>query len=232
MTSGVLVGEPASGKQGVVRVLVVDDHQTLADLLEVALSGQPELACVGVATDLDAAVRLVDSLRPDVVVLDVHFAGDARDGVSVTAEITARHPATRVVLLTGAPTRDVLRRAAAAGACSVVAKDGSLDELLQAVRAARTGGMVVPPEMLRRLLVEPQRRTPQPRLTRREADVLARMERGVDTRGIARELGISVNTCRGYVKSLLGKLNAHSQLEAVAIARTGRSGDGETGSGH
>jgi DNA-binding NarL/FixJ family response regulator len=208
-------------------VLVVDDHQTFADLLEIALAGQPDLVCVGVATDLDVALGLVDSLSPDVVVMDVHFASDARDGVAVTAQITSLHPDTRVVLLTGAPNKEVLRRAAAAGACSVIAKDGSLGELLTAVRGARTGGMMVHPEMLRRLLVEiPQQRAVQPRLTGREAEVLAMLELGIATRGIARELGISLNTCRGYVKTLLAKLNAHSQLEAVAISRTGRLRDG------
>ena len=212
-----------SGPGQVSRVLVVDDHQTFADLLDVALSGQPDLECVGVATDLDDAMEQVDRLRPDLVVMDVQFGSDSRDGISATAQITARHASTRVVLLTGAPSKEVLRRAAAAGACSVIAKDGSLDELLGAVRSARAGGMVVHPEMLRKLLVEiPEQRVAQPRLTGREADVLAMLELGVDTRGIARELGISLNTCRGYVKSLLAKLNAHSQLEAVAIARTGR----------
>jgi DNA-binding NarL/FixJ family response regulator len=206
---------------------VVDDHQTFADLLQVALSGQPDLVCVGVASDLDTGLRLVDELEPDLVVMDVQFAGDGRDGISATSQITARRPDTRVVLLTGAPSKEVLRRAAAAGACSVIAKDGSLEELLTAIRGARTGGMTVQPEMLRRLLVEiPQQRVVQPRLTGREAEVLAMLELGVDTRGIARELGISLNTCRGYVKTLLAKLNAHSQLEAVAISRTGRLRDG------
>jgi DNA-binding NarL/FixJ family response regulator len=230
MTTSCAPGPRVGGEaQGVSRVLVVDDHQTFGDLLQVALSGQPDLVCVGVATDLDAALALVERTHPDLVVMDVQFADDGRDGVSATAQITTQHPHTRVVLLTGAPSRDLLQRAAAAGACSVIAKDGSLEELLTAVRGARTGGMTVQPDMFRRLVVErPHQRAVHPRLTGREAEVLAMLELGIDTRGIARELGITVNTCRGYVKTLLAKLNAHSQLEAVAISRTGRLRDGRS----
>jgi DNA-binding NarL/FixJ family response regulator len=79
----------------------------------------------------------------------------------------------------------------------------------------------VPPQVLRQLLAdEPGLDRRPPQLTQREQDVLAMLEVGTDTRTIARELGITVNTCRGYVKTLLAKLDAHSQLEAVAVARS------------
>lgn len=202
-------------------VLIVDDHRTFGELLRLALSSEADLDCLEVATSLQSVVELVQRLRPDVVVMDVHFDSESGDGITATAQITAAAPWARVVLLTGAPDRDVLRRAASAGACSVIAKDGSLPDLLAAIRSARPGGLVVAPEMLRHLLLEaPVAERPLPVLTPRESDVLAMLELGIDTRTIADQLGISVNTYRGYVKTLLSKLHAHSQLEAVAIARS------------
>ncbi len=201
------------------RVVVIDDQRTFADLLVLALSGESDLECVGVAYGIDEGLALVARHTPDVVVLDVHFEGDRRDGVAACEAILAAHPATTVVLLTGQADGDLMRRAADAGVCSLLLKDGSLPELLRAVRTARPGGLVVHPTLLRSLITEERGRAPMPSLSRREKDVLAMMLTGQDARGIAGHLGISVNTCRGYVKSLMRKLNAHSQLEAVAIAR-------------
>ena len=101
-----------------------------------------------------------------------------------------------------------------------MAKNGSLPDLLQALRTAGDQGLVVHPVLLRSLMREG---SPVPdqqvRLSGREVDVLRLLAAGMDARVIAGQLGISLNTCRGYVKSLLSKLHAHSQLEAVAAAR-------------
>jgi DNA-binding NarL/FixJ family response regulator len=198
-------------------VLVVDDHQTFADLLEIAFEGEPDLACVGSAHSVAAGLSMVEQLRPDLVVMDVQL-GDG-DGVQATTTITARWPDVRVVVLTAHADASLMRRAADAGACCLLPKDGSLPELLTALRTARRGGFVVHPTLLKTLVSD--RPTPReyiPPLSRRETDVVQMLAVGMDVRAIAEELGISLNTCRGYVKSLLSKLNAHSQLEAVAAA--------------
>lgn len=202
-------------------VMVVDDHRTFADLLQVALSTEPDLHCLGVAYDIDSGLAMVEAQLPDLVVMDFQFAGDKRDGVVATSAITSRHPETRVVMLTGHPDPTLLKRAADAGASSLMPKDGSLPDLLLALRTARGGGLVVHPTLLKTLVTghRPTRPTPQTALSRREHDVLAMLMIGLDARAIADQLGISLSTCRGYVKTLLRKLDAHSQLEAVAIAR-------------
>jgi DNA-binding NarL/FixJ family response regulator len=111
-------------------------------------------------------------------------------------------------------------RATAAGASGFLSKNGPLGDVLNAVHTAHGGGMTVSTDILARLL---RSTTPVvgPRaggLTAREHEVLVLMGSGLDPRAIARRLGISVHTCRGYVKAVLGKLGAHSQLEAVAVA--------------
>ena len=148
--------------------------------------------------------------------MDLHFATSAVDGIDAAAQIRQTSPSTQVVVLTGHADRTVLCRAAEAGACSLVPKDGSLPELMGAIRAAGPGAMVVHPRLLRSLMTEPAETPDPPRLSRREIDVLGMLSLGMGTRSISDHLGISLHTCRGYVKSLLVKLDAHSQLEAVA----------------
>lgn len=202
-------------------VVVIDDHRIFADLLASGLSNTPDLECVGVAYDLQTGLSLVEEHRPQLVVMDYHFRGEDSDGVQATSTVITRHPSCCVVLLTGHAGADLMGRAAAAGASSLMPKNGSLPDLLVALRTARRGVLVVHHSLLSDAVTAHPTDPPPPRVTlsRRERDVLAMLTVGLDVRAIADQLGISMNTCRGYVKTLLHKLDAHSQLEAVAIAR-------------
>jgi DNA-binding NarL/FixJ family response regulator len=125
-----------------------------------------------------------------------------------------------VVVLTAHATQDLLERAGAAGACCLLPKDGALSDMLNALRTSRRDGLVVHPMLLKSLVGSRRKPLPYlPPLTAREADVLQMLAEGLDARAISRRLDISLNTCRGYVRGVLGKLDAHSQLEAVAIAK-------------
>jgi DNA-binding NarL/FixJ family response regulator len=196
------------------RVAVVDDHTTFSDLLCLALNAEDDLECVGTAADRVSTLALVKDIRPDIVVMDVQLGGE--DGVEITAELTSHHADLRVVILTAHASRDLMRRAIAARACGLLPKNGALPDLLRTLRSARRGGFVVDPHLFQSLLEKPE--DPLPALTPRELMVLRQLASGKDTATVARQLGLSVHTCRGYVKSLLVKLDAHSQLEAVAIA--------------
>lgn len=201
----------------VIRVLVVDDHNTFTELLTGALDREPDLSCVGSARSVEGALEQFKALMPDVVVMDYHLANG--DGLDAAAHILALRPETRIVMLTGDPTQEALERAAQIGICAFIPKDGSLTTVLDALRHARPGSMVIDPSLLSQLSA---RRTAAPPheglLTLREMSVLRLMADGNDVRTNARLLGISESTCRGYVKTILAKLGAHSQLEAVAIA--------------
>jgi DNA-binding NarL/FixJ family response regulator len=200
-----------------IRVLVVDDHRAVADAIALAIGGANDLVCVGTAHHVEDAFALTEQLEPDVVVMDVRL-GDG-DGVELTARLTRRFPALRVVILTAVVDHGLLQRAADAGASGIFPKDGSLADVLSAVRSASVDNLVVHPSLLRRLAKGPtQGSRPALSLTAREQDVLTLMADGRDSAQIARHLGISLLTCRGYVKSLLTKLDAHSQLEAVVVA--------------
>ena len=204
------------------RVLVVDDHKTFTDLVLMALAGEPDLQCVGAAHHAAAARTMAAQLVPDVVLMDVDLKAD--DGLDLTEELLAARPELRVVVLTAHSDVRVMRRAARIGACALLPKDGALPELLDALRHAQPGGFRVHPTLLHALITEDlvglTDRGHRPQLTAREQRVLELLAEAHDVRGISKELDISVHTCRGYVKTLLSKLDAHSQLEAVVVART------------
>lgn len=202
----------------VTRVVVIDDHRAFADLLALVLRGEPEFSCVGTAESLAQGLPLVERLQPDIVVMDLQL-GDG-DGISATARLVERNPAIRVVILTAYADTATLGRASEAGACALLPKDGSLPELLDVLRGARRGGLVVEPRLLRRLLssTQPVRMQQPPLLTRREHEVLQLLAEGLNARAASMSLDITLNTCRGHIKNLLLKLGAHSQLEAVAVA--------------
>jgi DNA-binding NarL/FixJ family response regulator len=206
-----------------IRVLVVDGHRTFAELLGLAVGRQPDLQYVGHAATGAEALRLVDELRPDVVLMDADLP-DA-DGIDTTERLRAGHPETRVVVLTASSEPALVGRATTAGVSGVLAKNGALGDVLNAVHTAHGGGMTVSSHLLAGLLrstADTEERTGDGRsaggLTAREHQVLRLMGVGLDVRSIAHRLGISVHTCRDHTRSVLAKLHAHSRLEAVAVA--------------
>jgi len=209
----------------VKRVVVVDDHQTFTDLLALALDSLPDLECVGQANSAEAAHELVDRFRPDIVLVDVALGG--HDGLALSAELVGRHDDLRVVALTAQTSRALAVGALRAGVCALLHKEGSLRQVLSTLRTARRGAFVVAPELWQSFSPRTSddagglvpRATP---LSDRETETLALMAEGMDGRGAARRLDISVHTYRGHVQRVLTKLDAHSQLEAVAIARSRR----------
>jgi DNA-binding NarL/FixJ family response regulator len=214
---------PAHGPR-TIRLLIVDDHRTIAELLALALQHEHDIEYVGHAGTARLGIEMAGDLEPDVVLMD--FALPDLDGLQATAAIVAEHPRTRVILLTASSEPRLIAHAAAVGACAFVPKSAGLDVLLDAVRGARQGAMVVDPGLLGALadLAEGRlRRADEPApasvsLTAREREVLGMLAAGLDVGTVSRRLGISRHTGRGYVKSLLAKLGCHSQLQAVVVA--------------
>jgi DNA-binding NarL/FixJ family response regulator len=216
-----LVGESATAPA--TRVVIVDDHQTLLDLLCLALSAEVDIDVVGTAATAAEGLSIVEDTTPDLVLMD--FGLPDADGVATTTEMLSAHPSMRVVMLTATHDGALVSRAAAAGICGFVAKTGAFGDVLAAIRTARTGSMVIDPAVLASLIPAPRAvidgtsdRPVAPLLTPREQEVLGLLGAGMDARSIARTLSISLHTCRGYVKTVLAKLDCHSQLEAVVAA--------------
>lgn len=197
------------------RVLVVDDQLAFAQSLELVIGAEDDLVCVGTAGTGEEAVERAAADPPSVVLMDVHLPGI--DGIEATRRITeATGGDVDVVVLTGVPDASVLARAASAGACAFLLKDSSVSEIVDAVRNADGGGtMGVGSTALTQLTEHNVESSP---LTQRELEVLGMLAEGRQPKQIAYQLGITVNTCRGYVKNVLAKLEVHSALEAVVEA--------------
>ncbi|MER5599949.1 response regulator transcription factor [Streptomyces sp. NPDC002265] len=201
------------------RVLIVDDHRTFAELLAFALGSQPDFDCAGWAGTGATAVELAARERPDMVVMDISLG--AESGLEVTRRIREATPDATVVVVSAHRDPDWVVRAAQAGASAFVPKTGSLEEMLSVLRSVRQGSMLVSASMFGEPPPRP-RVTDDPApvdLTARESEVLTLMGKGLAPAEIARLLGISINTCRGYVKSIHLKLGVRSQLQAVVKAQ-------------
>jgi two-component system response regulator DevR len=208
----------AEPEEGVLGVLVVDDHQMFAESLARLLSDQGDIVVLGMAAEGSEALDLCERLKPNVILIDYHMPG--RDGVSIAAEIKRNHPEIMVVMLTGSAEDHVVLAAVEAGCSGYVTKDRAATELVDAVRSAAAGEVVISPALLARLLPQLNRTSAASgvQLTERELQLLGLMAKGSTNKVMADELNLSVNTVRNYVQILLTKLNVHSKLEAVSTA--------------
>ncbi|MFC8038036.1 BTAD domain-containing putative transcriptional regulator [Paenarthrobacter sp. NPDC057355] len=138
--------QPALPDTDRLRILIVDDHTTFSDLLAGALDREPDLRSVGAAKSAAEAVAMYQNTRPDVVLMDLYLTDGS--GLTAAERILALDPGTRIVMLTGNPSQDALREAAGMGICAFLPKDGSLGVMLDTLRHARTGNMIVHPSLV------------------------------------------------------------------------------------
>lgn len=183
-------------------VLVVDDHRVFTDVLAFALDAQPDLRCVGVAHTARDALVLAAVRDFDVAIVDLQLPD--RGGLEVIGELRALRPAAQLIVLTGHARPELAERAEQSGADAFLPKDDALQSVLAVIRGTSQAdaGELSPPR----------------RLSRREHDVLARLAAGRNASQISTELGLSVHTVRDYIKAILAKLGAQSQLDAVMTA--------------
>ena len=197
-------------------VLVVDDHRSFAEMLAAALDGTPGLRCIGVAGSAAEGVAMARQLQPDVVVMDIQMPRE--DGLVATARVREVAPDALVAVLTAHASPEWVGRAAQAGASAFVPKNGSLQEMLDVLTGLQRGQLVVAPSAFR-VPPSPALASDLPELSQREVEVLRLLADGTAVKDLAPVLGITLNTARGYVKSVRAKLGAASQLEAVLKAR-------------
>ena len=208
-----------------IRLLLADDHLMVTEALAARLAGAPDIWVAGrcAATDPNLSA-IITGVRPDVITIEVEPFGAS---IGATLErIAAVRPEALLVVLSA--DRNVAHAVAAAraGAVAWVAKEQDAAEFEAVVRGVVRGCSWYPPDMLGEILRELRSdagRThgghPLEALSSREREVLQAMMTGKQGRQIARELLISADTVRTHTQNIYAKLDVHSRLEAVTVAR-------------
>ena len=200
-----------------IRILLADDHTVVRSGLSAVLAMQDDFKIVGEAGDGEEALRLCESLHPNVVLMDLLMP--KLDGVSATKVIKERWPQMQVIALTSFKEKEYVEGALKAGANGYLLKNVSADELVNAVRRAVAGQPSLSPEAAQVLINKVNKHT-QPGLdmTEREKEILALMVEGLSNNKIAERLTINQSTVKFHVSNVLSKLGVTSRTEAVAIA--------------
>lgn len=200
------------------RVLIVEDHQVVAEGLAALINDQEDMEVVGhVGSVVDSIARTAE-LQPDLVLVDFRLTDGT--GADAASGIRAVRPETKLIFLTREDSDAARFAALESGASAFIHKSQAAREVVDAIRAVAKGGSLFTPRTISELLnsrrdIEAQLE----RLTPREKEVLRLMAEGMSSRDIAGRLGISYTTVRTHIRSLGSKLGVHSKIEAIVKAR-------------
>lgn len=212
----------------VIRVLLVDDHAVVREGLRALLEQQPGIGVVAEAGDAGEALRVLAARAVDVVMLDLKMPG--LPALEAIAQIRREHPGAHVLVFTSYAEAGQVREALDAGATGYLLKDSLRDDLVRAVREVASGRAWLHPQAQRQM-IEWMRRPPSPldTLTARERSVLAVLARGGSNKAIARELGLTEGTVKGYVSQVLDKLGVSDRTQAALLAQREGLGGADRG---
>ncbi len=195
-----------------IKILLADDHQVVRMGLAAIIAAESDMCLAGEASDGDEAVALARETTPDVVLMDLMMP--QKNGVEATSEILAINPNTKILVLTTFGDSDDVKRALDAGATGALIKDTPRGELVAAIRDIADGKRVVSPEIDHVLAI----RANKPQLSARQIEVLRYVAKGLTSKAISAEMGITPDSVNGHLRAIFSHLNAASRTEAVATA--------------
>jgi NarL family two-component system response regulator LiaR len=205
---------------GKIKIVIADDHAVVRQGTRSLLERESDMEVIGEAGDGEEAVKVIDALKPDVVIIDI--AMPKLNGVEVTKQIKPRHPSTAVLILTAYDDDEYVFALLEAGAAGYLLKDVDSREVVNAVRAVYAGESVLHPVIARKVIdrFRPQaadatKDKPAIDLSEREMEVLKLAARGMSNSDIADVLFINVRTVQGHLSSIFNKLSVGSRTEAI-----------------
>ncbi len=204
-----------------IRILIADDHGVLRAGLRALLDAEPDLQVVGEATNSQETLGLINTLRPDVILLDISMPG--LGGIEITRKIKATGSEAHVLILTVHEDEGLLRASLQAGAAGYVPKRAVEAELINAIHAVQRGDLYVHPAMTRYLVKDlsplslPSDEEIEP-LTDRDIEVLRLIAQGHTNRQIADILSIGVRTVETHRANIMSKLGVRGRAELVRYA--------------
>jgi NarL family two-component system response regulator LiaR len=214
-----------------VRIVLADDHPVVRQGLRAFLETQPEVEILGEAADGEEAVREVERLLPDVVLMDIVMP--KIDGIEAIRRIRAISPSTQAIVLTSFADDEKIVAAVRAGAAGYLLKDARPQELINAIRAVARGEALLAPSVAARLMRElsrPSEDAAATILTARELEVLRLIASGRSNKEIAADLVLSEKTVKTHVSNILAKLHLADRTQAALYAVRQRLVDPANGS--
>ena len=204
------------------RIVLVDDHELVRIGLKSLLERHPQFEVVGEAGSAREALEQVESLKPDVVVMDIRLPGTS--GIDACEQIVNQFPETKVLMLTSYAEDEMLFSAIRAGASGYVLKQIGSEDLIKAIESVGRGEALLDPAVTQRVFQEVRRAVKEEEasafahLSQQEKHVLLLVSEGKTNREIAKNLFLGEGTVRNYVSSILSKLSVNNRAEAAAYA--------------
>ena len=205
-----------------IKILLVDDHKILRDGICSIVKGYPDMEVIGEAADGKEALRLVEKLSPDVVIMDISMP--SLNGIDATRKIIADHPKIKVIALSMHHDKQFVSEIFKAGASGYLLKDCAFDELEHAVRIVMDGKTYINSQfaglVIESLVNQPQANSQKAfsLLTDREKEVLQLIAEGQSTKEIASKLHVSAKTVESHRRQVMGKLNIRNVAKLTKYA--------------
>lgn len=207
------------------RLVIVDDDPMVRTGLRLILGGEPDLEIVGEAGDGREAMRVIDDLKPDVVLMDIRMP--VQDGLTTTEHLLTRPAPPRILVLTTFDADDMVLRALRLGAAGFLLKDTPPPKMIEAVRNVANGEPALSPSVTRQLIAAATRhdlpRTHAQgelaRLTEREREVAVEVARGASNAEIAQRLYMSVATVKANITRIFTKLETDNRVHVAMKVR-------------
>jgi DNA-binding NarL/FixJ family response regulator len=207
-----------------VRVIVVHDHPLLASAIARILDSEPDLTVCGIARNGGDAAPLAAHVKADVALLD--FRLPDMSGPAAAGMILAAIPSTAIVFHSGRESESDLLDAIDAGATAFLTKSAVADQIVEAVRGAARGELLIPVALFAKAIARQHRVSSEAaerlklvaQFTPRELEILHLLAGGIDTDAIAQRLSIAAHTVEWHVRHVFEKLHVHSKLQAVVVA--------------
>ncbi len=205
-----------------IRILIVDDHAIVREGLRLIFETVDDLDVVGEAADGAEGLTFINSLSPDVVLMDLRMPG--MDGLTAIQHLHKDHPDLAVIILTTYNEDEMMLKGLKAGARGYLLKDTEREPLFNTIRAAARGETLLSPEIMSRVISQagkeslPQKSNENISLTEREMEVLVGVSEGKTSKEIAFSLGITERTIKAHLTSIYQKLGVDSRAAAIAEA--------------
>lgn len=203
-----------------IRILLVDDHSFIRRALKISLGDESTLEIVGEAENGQFAIAQVESLQPDVVLMDIQMP--MMDGVEATKQICDRFPETKVLILTVDDTEEYVSQALKYGASGYILKNTSPEELSFAIQAVYRGYMHLDLNLGRKVIaripeIAEVSTTDWDKLTPREQQIVKLIATGANNEEIANQLYISTRTVKNHITNILSQLNLRNRTQIAIL---------------